>query len=107
MVLVKMVNNEAKVKAILAVSFFMISMLIVGMFALDYGKQIGYEEGYNQADQDWKDYLNEVWGPFVDAVYREGYVEGYGAGYLWGFVEGWNTYGGDEVFRYPDGGFVP
>lgn len=100
-------NTEQKVKASLAVSFFLISMLVVGLLSLEVGKQIGYEEGYAQADQDWKDYLNEVWGPFVDYVYREGYTEGYADGYLWGYVEAWNEYGLDEDFRYPFGGFVP
>lgn len=100
-------NTEQKVKASLAVSFFLISMLIVGLYSLEVGKQIGYEEGYVQADQDWKDYLNEFWGPFVDYVYLEGYTDGYTDGYLWGFVEGWNTYGGDETFQYPRDGTVP
>ena len=101
------VNDEAKVKAILAVSFFVISMLIVGMTAYEYGRQVGYDDGYAQADQDWQDYLNEVWGPFVDYVYKEGYGVGFRDGYLWGFVEAWNEYADGEPFRHPDGGWVP
>lgn len=101
------ISDEAKVKAFLAVSFFLISMLIVGMLAFDAGWQAGYDEGYATADQDWQDYLNTVWGPFMEHVYREGYVDGWRDGYLWGFVEAWNEYGVGEIFRYPGGGYVP
>jgi len=101
------VNDEAKVKAVLAVSFFIISMLIVGMFAFEAGWQAGYEEGYNQADQDWQDYLNTVWGQFVDMVWQEGYMDGFREGYLSGWVDAWNEYGTGMPFQYPHGGHVP
>jgi len=100
-------NVELKVKIFAGISLFLISMLIVGMFSFEAGQQVGYDKGYNQADQDWIDYLNEVWGPFIDMIYREGYVDGYADGYLWGYVEAWNEYGLDEDFQYPFGGFVP
>jgi len=100
-------NDETKVKAFLAVSFFVLSMLIVGMFVFEVAWQAGYEEGYNQADQDWKDYLNEVWGPFVDMVFQDGYLKGFRDGYLWGFVDAWNEYGADQDFYYPRNPFVP
>lgn len=103
MVLVKMVNDEAKVKAFMAVSLFMLSMLLVGMFAYN----MGYEDGYADADQDWIDYLNQVWGPFVEQVYKEGYDVGYYDGYLWGYVEGWIEYGGEEMFKYPRNPLIP
>lgn len=102
-----MVNDEAKVKAFLAVSFFVISMVIVGMFAYNTAYRTGYEDGYADADQDWIDYLNEVWGPFVDLVYQEGYDAGYYDGYLWGFVDGWLEYGREEIFRYPSKPPIP
>lgn len=95
------INDETKIKAVLAISFFVISLLIVGMFSFEYGKQIGYDEGYADADQDWQNYLNEVWDDFVDVVYQEGYTDGYNDGYLWGFVNGWMEYGLDESFRHP------
>ena len=100
-------NMEAKVKATLVVGFFLISMLVVGMVSYEAGQRNGYERGYAEADQDWQDYLNEVWGPFVDMVYREGYADGYSDGYLWGFVEAWNEYGAGETFQYPRDGLVP
>jgi len=102
------VNNEAKIKAILAISLFIISMVIVASLSYEYGRQAGYSDGYADADEDWQNYLNEVLGPFVDYVYREGYIDGYDDGYLWGYVEGWREYSTEEdPFRYPDGGRVP
>lgn len=101
------INDEAKVKAFLAGSFFVISMLIVGMFAYEAGHRDGYEEGYAQADQDWTDFLNENLGPFIDYVYLEGYADGFRDGYLWGWVDAWNEYGDGELFQYPYGGYVP
>ena len=100
-------NVELKVKIFAGISLFLLSMLVVGLYSFEVGKQIGYKEGYAQADQDWKDYLNEYWGPFVDIVYQEGYNDGFMDGYLWGYVEAWVEYGAGEEFGYPDGGFVP
>jgi len=102
-----MVNNEAKVKAVLAVSFFVISMVVVGMLAYNSGYQAGYEKGYADANQDWIDYLNEVWGPFIDLVYQEGYAMGFDDGYLWGYVAGWLEYGEGEIFKYPRDPVIP
>jgi len=102
-----MVNNESKVKAMLAISFFFISMIIVGTISYEYGRQDGYREGYADADQDWRDYLNNVWDGFVDAVYLEGYAAGFNEGYLWGYVEGWLAYGADQIFQHPHGGPIP
>ena len=102
-----MINNEAKIKAVLAICLFMNSMVIVGTVCYKVGMKDGYEEGYNQADQDWQDYLNEVWGPFVQYVYQEGYALGFNDGYLWGFVDAYREYGAGQPFRYPDGGLVP
>lgn len=98
-----LVNDEAKIKAVLAASFFIISMVIVGSIAFE----AGYQEGYAQADQDWRDFLNESLAPFVDMIYREGYIKGYVDGYLWGWVEAWNKWGNDSVFCYPEIGTVP
>ena len=100
-------DMEMKTKATLAVSFFLISMLIVGLLSFEEGKQVGYIEGYFQADQDWKDYLNEVWGPFVDCVYREGYIDGFREGFLSGFIDAWIEYGAGESFRYPHDSLIP
>lgn len=102
-----MINNEAKVKAALAICLFVISMLIVGMTAFEYGQYIGYEKGYADANQDWVDFLNENLGTLIDMVYQEGYTTGFYDGYLWGYVEGWIEYGTDESFQHPDGGYVP
>lgn len=100
-------NDETKIKAVLAICLFTISMVVVGMLCYKTGWQTGYEKGYADADQDWKDYLNAVWDDFVDYVYREGYAEGYNDGYLWGYVEAWLLYGADQVFQHPDGRPVP
>jgi hypothetical protein len=102
-----MINNEAKIKAVLAICLFTISMVIVGSLCYEAGKQDGYREGYNQANEDWINYLNEVWDDFVDAVYLEGYNDGYHDGYLWGWVAAWVEYGADQAFRHPDGGLIP
>lgn len=101
-----MINNEAKIKAVLAICLFTISMIVVASISYEYGRQDGYVEGYSDADEDWRNYLNEVWDDFVDAVYQEGYDDGYRDGFLWGWVNAWLEYGADESFQHP-GGNVP
>ena len=110
-----MIDNERKMKAVLAISLFTIAMVIVGTVCFKVGTQAGYdkgyEEGYNDgyadAEQYWMDLINTNLGPVIDAVYLEGYALGFQDGYLWGFVDAWNEYGNGSLFRYPNGGVVP
>jgi len=78
---------ETKIKASLAVCFFLISMVIVGTVSYEVAQQDGYKEGYMQADQDWMGYLDEYWGPYIDMVYRKGYSNGYLDGYFSGWMD--------------------
>jgi len=80
-------NMETKVKASLAVCFFLISMVIVGTVCYKIAWQDGHDAGYETADQEWVEFLTEYWGPYIEYVYREGYGNGYFDGYFRGWMD--------------------
>ena len=104
-------DDNTQIKAVLLVSVFVLSMVVVGAIAFKTGTEAGYERGYNDgyadAEEYWVDLINTNLNPLIEAVYLEGYVNGFSDGYLWGWVDAWNEYGNGDDFRYPIGGVVP
>lgn len=104
----EMPNDNVRIKAVVLVSVFVLSMVVVGTIAYKMGAKAEYERGYNDgyaaAEEYWIDLINTNLGPLIDAVYLEGYAYGFQDGYLWGWVDAWNTYGNGDDFRYPIGG---
>ena len=103
-------DDNAQIKAVLLVSAFTLSMVVVGAIAYKMETQAGYDDGYENghadAGQYWADLINTNLSPLIEAVYLESFVDGFNDGYLWGRVDAWKVYGNGDDFRYPVGGVV-